>query len=141
MATLSERAAPYTGFGGVLFGILADDATGSLPEWQSSVVRSTRHVPGSNRAVTQLMGIGPEMVTYRVFCDAREDYRALLALRQTTGTLTVVANGTVAEGDYEAIHGVGYLLIADVTLLDVTNPTFSVDEVVEADCLFIKGAD
>lgn len=138
MATLSTRGAPYTGFGSVLFGIRANDETGDLPEWASQGVLATRHVPGSNRNITQLLGMGPQTVTYRVFCETRGDYRALLALRQTTATLTVVANGTVAEGEYESIHGMGYLRIADVTLLDVTNPVFEIDQVVEADATFIR---
>jgi hypothetical protein len=97
-----------------------------------------RHVPGSNRNIVQLLGIGPETITYRVFLESRDDFRALLALRQTTATLTVAANGTVVDGTYESIHGVGYLHIADVTLLDVTAPSFEIDEIVEADCLFLR---
>jgi hypothetical protein len=139
-AALSTRGAPYTGFGDVLFGILSEQ--NRVAEWASEGVRSTRHVSGSNRNVTQLLGIGPQTVTYRVYLESHADYRALLALRQTTATLTVAARITTATGEYEDIHGMGYLHLANVTLLDVTNPAFWLGrEIVEADCLFLKDND
>ena len=127
----------YTRFGSVHFGILWPDNSLSMPDWGFESISTTRHVPGSNRNVTQLLGKGPQRVTYRLSFDSVADYRDLKERVQEIDTLVLFAAMTSAPDDYVDLHGEGYIELADVLLLELDQqPQIFPDGTVEASATF-----
>ena len=127
-----------TGFGGTHFGILWGDDPMTMPGWQQDSHAETRHVPGGNVNITQLLGLGEVRVDYRLFFEDKVEFNAFMALRQTTGTLTLFAamcefNVPEWEIDY---FGRAYIEIPDVLLLATSDERPSVDGTVEVTATF-----
>lgn len=124
------------GFGGVTFGVLADTDTGTVGDWTRTPVTRTRVFPGGAGASTQVIHPGVYTATYRLLIESLADYRALQALQQTVGTLTLVEEATSMPGDVDWIFDHGYVRIADVMLMELRNPIVQVDGQVEVDALW-----
>ena len=86
---------PASSFGAVNIRVELDPGDASSPDWERPVYATTRHLPGGNDDVTQVMGLGSAVVTHRLFLDAAE-WAALRALLGTEATLTLagVSQGT-----------------------------------------------
>lgn len=141
---MGDPTMPFTGFGTrpggtwVAFGIERDDASNALPEWNAPLAVVTRHVPGGDRNVTQLLGKGPSTVTYRVWLDAVADYQTLVSLVGTTATLTTVQNTTGAPGSGHYELGVAYWDVANVTLIGLANVLVYANGITECDASFLR---
>lgn len=148
MAT-DARTTPYTGFtvGAVIarFGLLWPQASNLMTDWarESRVVE----LPGaSGLTETQLLGFGPYKATYEVWFATPDDYRALDALVQQTGTLTIVhdAHTLPDDGDdgtaYAPQTQTAYDRIANVTLLSLASSGTWGDRSVEAIATFSRGS-
>lgn len=125
---MSDRDIPSTSFGGVPIRILWPETSLSMPDWQPVSLRNTRHIPGSNRNVTQTLGLGQSTLTHRIWLDTLDDYRALEARLQTTGALVLVAEMTTIADTYVDIHGEGHIQIDDVLLADLTDKQIFPDD-------------
>lgn len=135
---MSDRDIPSTSFGGVPIRILWPETSLSMPDWEIAPVSNTRHIPGSNRNTTQLLGLGPSVLTHRLWLDTRDDYRALEALVQTTGSLVLFAEMTTAEETYLDIHGEGHAQFDDVLLKSLSGKEVFPDGTVETTAVFEK---
>lgn len=131
----------HTRFGSVPIRIMWPDGSLSMPDFGSESITNTRHVPGSDRNITQMLGKGPKTVTYRLELDTRADFRALEAKVQETDTLVLFAQMTAESGTYVDIHGEGYLEIANVTLISLgATPQIYPDGTVEIDATFQRAS-
>lgn len=125
----------------VKFGLLWGDAV-LFTDWarESRIVEMTG--PGGFTE-TQLLGFGPYKVAYAVFFETIADYRALDALVQQTGTLTVVHGGhTVpdpASSFYVAPNETAYDRVA-ATLLSLVSSGVAPDGTVEAVATWSRSA-
>lgn len=133
---MSDRDIPLTRFGSIGIRILWPDNSLSMPDWSFEAISNTRHIPGSNRNVTQLLGKGPQTLTYRLWLDTRRDLLDLKERVQETDTLVLFAQMTSAPDEYVDIHGEGYVEIADVLLLNIGQPQIFPDGTVEVDATF-----
>jgi hypothetical protein len=138
----------HCGFGTVNFGILWDIDPFSMPGWQQPSYSVDRHVPGGNVNITQLLGHGPLIQTYRLFFENATEFAAFLALRQTTDELTVY--GAMCELPQTApdedtgiravaevvLFGRTYKRIQDVLLKEVSGEAYRLDGAVECTALF-----
>ena len=122
----------HTGFGDVNFGILWDmnDPYG-MPGWSQDSFSVTHHVPGSDTNITQLLGNGALAITYRCFFENTTEFEAFMALRQTTGTLTVYAAMCELAVTEVVVFGEVYKQIPDVILMGVGDISKRVDGCVE----------
>lgn len=127
-----------TGFGGTHFGILWGNDPMSMPGWQQGSFAETKHVPGSDVNITQLLGLGEAAATYRLFFEDKREFNAFMALRQTTGTLTLFA--AMCEFDvpqWETVYfGKTYIDIPDVLLFTTSDERPGVDGTVEVTATF-----
>lgn len=125
---------PQTSFGAASFQIVHEGEW--LPVWQEESYTVTHHVPGGGN-VTQLLGLGPLVVTYTIECDTQDDYADLVALKQTSGTLRIPAN--IAEagiGTEVVLFGTVYTEISDVTLMDIARPMIALNQCIQAEATF-----
>lgn len=125
----------------VRFGLLWPDFGPLMTDW----TRESRYVdlaaPGFT--VTQLFGFGPYRATYTLVFDTVADYRALDALAQQTGTLTVVHGGhtvPVDADEAEWLDGRAYTRMENVTLLSLASLGVAGDGSVEATATFTRTA-
>lgn len=90
-------------FDGVNIRVALDATTGSSPTWEKQAYTTTRHIPGSNLDVIQVMGYGHGTLTASLLVDATE-WTALSAKLLDTGILTIAG---VSQGDclLEALSG------------------------------------
>lgn len=127
-----------TGFGGTHFGILWGDDPMTMPGWQQESHAETKHVPGGNVNITQLLGLGETTITYRLLFEDKSEFNAFLALRQSTGTLTVFA--AMCEFDvpeWETVYfGKAYTEIPSVLLLATSDERIAIDGTVEVTATF-----
>lgn len=135
---MSDRDIPSTSFGGVPIRIMWPDTSLSMPDWEPQPISNTRHIPGSNRNITQTLGLGPHRVTHRLWLDTHDDYRDLEALLQTEGTLVLFAEMTTAAGTHVDIHGEGHLQITSVLLASLSDRALFPDGTVEVTAVFEK---
>lgn len=135
---MSEQTSnrPITGFGDVPFRIEVDLTWGTLPEFTHSAQLVTRHVPGGNVHVTQMLGMSRRRVTYHIWCDTRRDYADLLSRLGETDTLTLVEGATSVPGTTFAQHGGVYLSIPNVLLVALADVSIWIDGEVEAQATF-----
>jgi hypothetical protein len=133
--TVQAPRTNLTGFGDVLFGVLRDEG-GTLPDFVSEPMISTRHVPGSNRTITHILGVGVSRATFIVWLETVDAYRGLRALLSTEATLTLIAGTTTEAGVYEEIHGTGYVRLADTLLVGMGAPVLYPDGAVEVEVTF-----
>lgn len=127
-------ATPMTQFGGCEFQIVHDDTR--LPIWSQESHSVTRHVPGSNVNVTQLLGLGPMTIKYTVECENQERYAALAAAVQTTASLrvpTTIAEDIGAEEDW---FGDVYTEYEGVTLMELRSPIVALDQSITVEATF-----
>ncbi len=68
---------------------------GSAPHWDRPTFTTTRHIPGGNTDVTQVMGVGTGTMQLSLLLDDTE-YAALTALLLTEAALVI---GGVAYGN------------------------------------------
>lgn len=82
-------------FGSINIRVELDAATASGPQFERQSYVTTRHIPGSNSDVTQVMGYGTGVITLSLLVDATE-WTALQSALLTTATLTIagVSQGT-----------------------------------------------
>lgn len=127
-------ATPMTSFGACEFQIVHEDT--QLPVWEQEAYSVTRHVPGGSVNITQLLGLGPLVVTYTVECDDQAAYAALAAAVQTTATLRIPK--TVAEdiGTEENLFGDIYTEYEDVTLMSLQSPVIALDQSITVQARF-----
>lgn len=136
-AAVIDRDIPITRFGDVAFDILwPDGADASMPDWMFDSFSTTRHIPGSNRNITQTLGKGPQTITYRLELASRTDLLNLKERVLETDTLVLFAAMTSAPDVYRDSQGEGYVFIADVLLLSLGQPVIFVDGIVEVDVTF-----
>jgi len=146
VATTRPPAEHQTGFKvgavDVRFGILIGDGAAAVPDWarESRVVEIAG--PG-NFTETQFLGFGPSKVTYAVWFASVDDYRALDALVQQSGTLTLVHDRHTAPfavppdaSYYIAPSGIAYDDLAGVTLLALVSSGIGFDGSVDASATF-----
>lgn len=127
----------HCGFGDANFGILWDSSDPyGMPGWEQSGQSETRHVPGSDTNITQLLGLGPLAISYRLFFQATADFEAFMASRQGTGTLTVYAAMCELNVPEVVLFGSVYKQIPDVLLIDVSAVSLRVDGAVECTATF-----
>lgn len=132
-----DRDVPITRFGGVPFEIQwPDGAEALMPDWSFEVYRVVRHIPGSNRNITQTLGKGPQTLTLRLELASRADLINLKELVQETDTLVLFAAMTSAPDTYQDTHGEGYVFIDDVLLDTLGQPSVFLDGTVEVDATF-----
>lgn len=131
---------PVTGFGDAKFRVMRG-GRGELPDWAIRLNRVTDRIPGSNRSVTQILGVEPAVLTLPVEFDDRDHYRRCLALLGKTDTLTLLAGFTSAEGDREYLHGREYEHFANTLLDEVDRQAFMVDGSINATLVFRRGFD
>lgn len=132
-----DRDVPITRFGGVPFEIQwPDGAEALMPDWTFEVYRVVRHIPGSNRNITQTLGKGPQTVTYRLELATRADLLDLKERVLETDTLVLYAAMTSATDNYQDVHGEGYVFIEDVELSGLGQPSIFLDGTVEVDATF-----
>jgi hypothetical protein len=139
----------HCGFGETNFGILWDsvDPTG-MPGWQQPSYSVDRHVPGGNITITQLLGLGPLTQTYRLLFETTTEYSNFLALKHTSGELTVYAamcelpqtapdetTGIRAVAEV-VVFGQIYKRIQDVLLKEVSGDRIVLDGSCECTALF-----
>lgn len=141
---MSDRLAPRTRFGSVPFEVQWPGSTDAgMPDWQFSSERNTRHVPGSNRNITQYLGKGPQTLTLRLELASKDDLLSLKELVQETDTLVLFASMTSAPATYVDLHGEGYVEIANVDLIELGQPVIYLDDdryTVEVDATFQRSA-
>lgn len=111
-----------------------------MPDWGFASHHTTRHVPGSNRNVTQLLGKGVQTVTYRLSLETRQDLVDLKERVQETDTLVLYAAMTSTPDTYVDLHGSGYVEIANVLLLSLGTPEIFPDGTVEVDATFQRNS-
>lgn len=133
---LDDRDVPLTRFASHAIRILWPEGSLSMPDWSFESISNTRHIPGSNRNVTQLLGKGPQTITYRLWLDSRADLESLKGSVQNTGTLVLFAAMTSATEATVDIHGELYVEIPDVTLMSLGVPELFPDGTVEVDAVF-----
>jgi hypothetical protein len=134
---MSDLDLHHTRFGAIRFGVLWPEGSASMPDWGFEAHTTTRHVPGSNRNVTQTLGKGPQTVTHRLCFETVADFRAFKERVLETDTLVLYAAMTSAPDEHVDLHGEGYVEIADVLLLDLDRrPQVFPDGTVEADATF-----
>lgn len=137
---MSERRASLVGFDGVRFRVQSTDG-GVYPDWQYQPTIVTRHIPGSNSAITQVMGTPPATLTLRlVFADIAA-YRAFMAKQAVTGRLTLLANLTSASGTVEHLLGRDYEHLYGVLLTGISDTVVNVDKSVECSATFLRAMD
>ena len=139
MATTIWTTEAHCGFGGTNFRIYWDDSNPfGMPGWAQSAQSVTRHVPGGNVNITQLLGLGHLSIAYRLFFETPTEFNAFMDLRQTAGVLTVFA--AMCEFNmpaWEVVNfGDTYLNIPDVTLMDVSDVSTQVDGRTDCTALF-----
>lgn len=127
-----------TGFGGVNFGISwgFDDVT--MQGWHQESYAETRHVPGGNVNITQLLGHGAASAEFSLFFETKAEFDTFMALRQTQGMLTLyAAMCEFNEPSWEVNYfGTTYLAIPDVLLMRVYDIRTRVDGPVECSAVF-----
>lgn len=126
----------------VRFGLLWPDASFLMTDWQ----RESRIVelagPGG-LTETQLLGFGPYKVGYAVFFETVDDYRALDALVQQTGTLTVLDDGhtvPVTTTQQSFVIDRVYDRLDGVTLLSLVSSGVAPDGTVEGVATFSRAS-
>lgn len=128
----------HTGFSGTTFGILWTDDQSSMPGWQQEAHSVTRHVPGGDVNVTQLLGHGVLTISYRLLFESKAEFATFMALRQTSGTLTVYA--AMCEFDAPSwevvIFGETYVQIPSVTLMSTADERTQADGTIEVTATF-----
>lgn len=136
MTALTDR---FTQFGEVRFSINGSDDF-VLPTWEQAPFGSVKHVPGSNRNVRFLMGLGEPQVSWRVHLDTYEEYRNLLAMRQTEAVLQIPAHlCDLADVEQVSYYDMAYSRIPDVLLWSVSGITLDyVNGWAECDCTFMR---
>jgi hypothetical protein len=135
-----ERDIPITRFGSIPFGILWPDGELAMLDWQFQSFKTVRHVPGSNRNITQNLGKGPQTITYRLWIESMTDLLNLKERVLETDTLVLFASMTSAPDTYRDVHGEGYVYLDDVELTDLGQPSIFRDGdgnlVIEVDATF-----
>lgn len=136
---MTERDTPRTRFGAVPFEVLWGSDALQMPDWTFDSLYSTRHVPGSNRNVTQLLGKGPQRLTLTLELASAADLRALKARVQEVDTLVLDAAMTSATDTTVDIHGEGYVEVANAVLLSLSDPWIGLDGLVQVTATFQRG--
>ena len=120
--------------GRAYFGVLYEGQR--LPAWTAPAVNArTFTFPGSNppRSETQIVGIGPSTLTWRLEFDGLDEYWTLLAKLGTTDTLTVPKHVQSHKGVCFEQDGTTYVILPGTTLLaldaDAPNPDGSIEAV------------
>jgi len=129
-----------TGFDDVRFGILVDDSDG-IADWTITPVYVENHVPMSNIVVRQYLGNALAKVTWRLLFGCRHHYYALLAKLQQTGTLTVPIGVQSHKGTERTHFDKVYELLANTSILEISDVRHFVDGSVEATVTFARAAD
>ena len=128
----------HTGFGDTNFGILWDsfDPYG-MPGWAQESFSVTRHIPGGDVNVTQLLGHGALGISYRLFFENTTEFDTFMALRHTSETLTVYAVMCELDVPEVVMPGGGvYKEIPDVTLMGVGEISKRIDGCIECTAAF-----
>ena len=134
---MADRDVPISRFGDIAFDILwPEGADAAMPDWEFSTYKTVRHVPGSNRNVTQTLGKGPQTITLRLELESVADLRDLKERVLETDTLVLFAAMTSAPDDYHDRGGEGYVEIADVLLIEMGQPSIFNDGICEVDATF-----
>lgn len=134
-------AASMTSFAGVSFRVLRlGQGAAIVNSWEQQAISSEEHVPGSNNTDLFLMGLGPKTATWRIETSSIDDYRALEALQQTSGTLRL-PTGTSTEAATEVDYfGTIWDEIPDVTLMQLARPVVHMGGKVQADATFWRAS-
>lgn len=140
-----DRRAPLIGFdsqasGGVRFRI-ARDGDGEYRDWDYRPTIVTDHIPGSNIAVSQYLGTPPVTVTWRLEFDDVAMYRRFRARLATTGTLTILAGFSSAQGVVEVIQDYRYEHLDGVQLMAIEDVVFDIDGIVSCAATFQRAMD
>lgn len=128
-------AVPHIGFDGVRFSIVRGRG-GEYPDWEYRPRIVTRHIPGSNTAVSQYLGTPPATVTWELEFDDVAMFRRFRAKLALSGTLTVLANFGSAQGVVEVIQDRVYEHLDAVQLLEIDGVAFDLDGVVTCSATF-----
>ena len=136
---MTERDTPRTRFGAVPFEVLWGSDALQMPDWTFDSLYSTRHVPGSNRNVTQLLGKGPQRLTVTLELASVADLRTLKTRVQEVDTLVLYAPMTSATEATVDIHGEGYVEVANAVLLSLSDPWIGLDGLVQVTATFQRG--
>jgi hypothetical protein len=132
-------AETHCAFGEVGFRVLWDGDLADMLGWEQDAYSASQHIPGSNRNVTFLLGLGPLRRTLRVVCDTQSHYDNLRAMRQTEATLRVyAAMNDLNDADVTEVNlfGTAYAEITDVLLLSTQNVRKAVDGSVVCEATF-----
>lgn len=137
--------APLIGFdsrtsNGVRFRI-ARDGDGEYRDWEYRPEIVTDHIPGSNLAVSQYLGTPPATVAWSLEFDDVAMFRRFRARLATTGTLTILANYSSAQGIVEVIQDHRYEHLDGVQVLAIEDVVFDVDGVVTCNATFQRAMD
>jgi len=121
----------------VEFAILWDGNLADMPGWDQANKSSSSPIPGGNRNLIFLMGLGELTRSFRVLCPTKTAYAQLARLQQAQGTLRVPAAmnelDIATEVDYS---GTVVADIPDVVLLALTGARVWTDGAVEAQAAF-----
>lgn len=121
----------------VSFAILWDGDDASMPGWSQENQKAEHHVPGSNRNIVFLLGLGALTRTFAVSCASRAAFANLAALQQTTGVLRVpAAMNELSVATEIDLYGQVMADIPDVVLLELSEPRVWGDGDVSAQATF-----
>ncbi|MBA2707161.1 MAG: hypothetical protein H0U59_05090 [Gemmatimonadaceae bacterium] len=124
------------GFGDVKFGVLWGGDPYGMPGWAQESYANTVHIPGGNVNETFLMGLSPLTITYDLVLDTKDDYRALAALQQASGTLTVYTAMCELAGREVVLFGQAYTELDNTLLIGLSRQMVRVDGAVECSATF-----
>lgn len=116
MTFAADITADATSFAEIPFRVRVTDGWN---DWASVADVVTRRIPGSNAAVTQFMGLGPEHVSYELILASTSDFTALKTLVGTQATLILRDDAATTDGEGAMVAGVPVLVIADVLLVGI----------------------
>ena len=136
---MAEHDTPRTRFGAIPFSIYWGSDALQMPDWTFDSLYSTRHVPGSNRNVTQLLGKGPQRLTVTLELASVADLRTLKTRVQEVDTLVLYAPMTSATEATVDIHGDAYVQLDGVVLLSLGQPFIGLDGIVQVEAVFQRG--
>ena len=133
-------SASLTGFNEIPFRILRlGMGADVVNDFEREAQQATRHVPGSNTTITQLLGLGAPRVSWMIECPTLDDCADLEAAQQTTAVLRIPHGLTTATHTEVTLFGRVYDEIADVLLVSVRGKVTRNDGTVRCEATFQGG--
>jgi hypothetical protein len=123
------------------FDVAVDDRSDVYPDWETDLIDTTQHIPGSNRNDTFVSGFTPARITLPLEFDTRDDWKQFRRLWGTVGTLVLLAEFTSHDG--EIFHDLdrAYEAFPNTLLLRIGRPAHRIGGQIEAEATFQRGFD